>query len=260
MSCNFEQAVLTMYSEDFSAWYERWFDEDYLALYAHRDVKEAQDFVDILWASLELRPGISVADVPCGAGRHSLVFAQKGARVVGVDLSSIMLERAAEVAEVYSAQPLFVRGDMRRIPLAGEFDVVANIFSSLGYFDTEADNHAAFRELVRILAPGGVLIVDVINPRYLISNFISQTRKETRDGEMLERRELDTERKRVVKHIEIQHGNVIRKIHESVRLYDLQELESMAEAHGLEPIETWGDYDGSPFIPQSPRLIFFARK
>jgi len=249
-----------MTSDDFSEWYERWFDEDYLALYAHRDVKEAQDFVNVLWAALELRPGISVADVPCGAGRHSLVFAQKGARVVGVDLSSIMLERAAEEAESYAAEPLFVRGDIRKIPLAGEFDVVANIFSSLGYFDTEADNHAAFRELVRILAPGGVLIVDVINPRYLLSNFVAETRRETRDGEMMERRELDPERKRVVKHIEIQHGNVVRKIHESVRLYDLQELESMAGMYGLKAIETWGDYDGTPFLPQSPRLIFFARK
>jgi len=249
-----------MCAKEFSEWYERWFDEDYLALYAHRDVKEAQDFVDILWANLELRPGISVADVPCGAGRHSLMFAQKGARVVGVDLSIIMLARAQELAEMYVAQPLFVRGDMRRIPLAAEFDVVANVFSSLGYFDSEADNHAAFAELVRVVAPGGMLIVDVINPNYLRAHFIAQTRRETRDGEMMERRELDTERKRVIKHIEIQHGNVIRKISESVRLYEPLELEQMAEAHGLAPVEIWGDYDGTPFTSQSPRLILFARK
>lgn len=243
-----------------SEWYERWFDEDYLALYAHRDVKEAQDFVDTVWASLELRPGITVADVPCGAGRHSLVFAQKGARVFGVDLSSVMLERAAEVAEANSARPLFVRGDMRHIPLAAEFDVVVNIFSSLGYFETEADNLAAFAELAGILAPGGILILDVINPGYLRSHFITQTRRETRDGEMTERRELDVEHKRVIKHIEIQHGNVIRKIRESVRLYEPLELEHMAEEQGLSPVDVWGDYDGQPFTLQSPRLILFARK
>ncbi|HEY3296667.1 MAG TPA: class I SAM-dependent methyltransferase [bacterium] len=249
-----------MCAKESSEWYARWFDEDYLALYAHRDVKEAQDFVEIIWASLELRPGITVADVPCGAGRHSLAFAQKGARVIGVDLSSIMLARAEEVAEVYSLPPLFVRGDIRHLPLAAEYDVVANIFSSLGYFDSEADNHAAFSELVRILAPGGILILDVINPNYLRSHFIAHTHRETRDGEMSERRELDRERKRVIKHIEIQHGSVTRKISESVRLYESQELEQMAEDRGLSVVELWGDYDGKPFVPQSPRLILFARK
>jgi SAM-dependent methyltransferase len=249
-----------MCAKQFSEWYERWFDEDYLALYAHRDVKEAQDFVETVWASLELRPGIAVADVPCGAGRHSLAFAQKGAHVVGVDLSSIMLERAAEVAESSPVRPLYVRGDMRHIPLASEYDVVANIFSSLGYFETEADNHGAFAELVRILAPGGILILDVINPKYLQSHFIAQTHRETRDGEMIERRELDMKRKRVVKHIEIQHGNVIRKIRESVQLYEQPDLERLAEENGLLPLDFWGDYDASLFTSQSPRLIMLAKK
>ena len=259
-SCNLEELVLTMFAEEFSEWYERWFDEDYLALYAHRDMKEAAGFVENVWANLELRSGISVADVPCGAGRYSLVFAQKGARVVGVDLSGIMLARAAEVAEYNVMPPLFVRGDLRHIPLAAEFDVVANIFSSLGYFEKDSDNEAAFAELARILAPRGVLIVDVINPSYLRAHFVAETRRETRDGEMMERRELDTEHKRVIKHIGIQHGTVIRKIRESVRLYERQELEKMATDAGLEPMDFWGNYDGEPFTSQSPRLILFARK
>jgi len=249
-----------MCATEVSEWYEGWFDEDYLALYAHRDVKEAQDFVDMIWSRLKLRPGMLVADVPCGAGRHSLAFAQKGARVAGVDLSIVMLARAAELAKGQSALPLYVRGDLRHTPLTPNFDVAASIFSSLGYFESETDNHAAFSELARIVAPGGTLILDVINPDYLRAHFIAGAMHKTRVGDVTEKRELDPEHKRVVKQIEIRHGQETRTIRESVRIYERPELEKMAEENKLRPIEFWGDYDGTTFAPRSPRLIMLARK
>jgi SAM-dependent methyltransferase len=245
---------------DSTEWYARWFDEDYLALYAHRDSQEAQRFVDTLWANLELLPGMLVADVPCGAGRHSMAFAERGATVIGLDLSMIMLGRAEEAADSMKTKPLFVRGDMRRLPLDDSFHVVANIFSSIGYFEKESDNRTVFAELTRILAPGGILIIDVINPEYLREHFVAETRRSTPDGELLETREIDPHSNRIIKHIKIRHGLVEREIRESVRLYEQEQLSRLAEDHGLRPVEFWGDYDGSGFESHSPRLILFAKK
>jgi SAM-dependent methyltransferase len=249
-----------MTPRDSTEWYERWFDEDYLALYAHRDAQEAQSFVENLWANLELHPGMLVADVPCGAGRHSMAFADQGARVVGVDLSTVMLSRAEETADRLKTRPLFVRGDLRNLPLQAEFDLVANIFTSLGYFSGETDNNAAFAELARILVPGGILVLDVINPGFLRDHFVAETSRATPDGLVTERRELDRGLNRVIKHIHIQNGRIERDIHESIRLYEEQDLARLAEEHDLTPVEYWGDYDGSPFSDDSPRLILFARK
>ena len=249
-----------MTTPDSMEWYERWFDEDYLALYAHRDSREAQRFVDNLWANLELRPGILVADVPCGAGRHSLAFAERGARVVGMDLSTIMLGRAEEQAEGLKTRPLFVRGDLRRLPMTSGFQVVVNIFTSIGYFATEFENRAAFSELARIIGPGGILVLDVINPAYLRANFVADTQRRTADGSVSERRELEAGNVRVHKHIVIRHGKVEREIRESVRLYTQDDLSELAEDNGLHTVEFWGDYDGQPFAQDSPRLILFARK
>ena len=241
-------------------WFEEWFDEDYLALYAHRDPAEARRLVDALWSALDLAPGVRVADVPCGAGRHSLAFAERGARVTGVDLSPLMLRCAAEACRSLPVPPSFVRGDLRRVPLTGGFQLVVNIFSSIGYFEDEAGNRVAFAELARLLAPGGVLVMDVIHPAHLRKHFVAETRRELPDGEVHERRELDEPRGRVIKHITIRRGHFERLIYESVRLYERDELAGMAEACKLVPFAFWGDYGGEPFASDSPRLILLARK
>jgi SAM-dependent methyltransferase len=241
-------------------WFEEWFDEDYLALYAHRDPVEARRFVGALWAGLDLIPGVRVADVPCGAGRHSLAFAERGAQVAGVDLSPLMLKRAAEACRELSMPPLFVRADLRSVPLSGGFQVVVNIFSSIGYFEDEAANRAAFAELARLLLPGGVLVMDVIHPAYLRAHFVAETRRELPEGEISERRELDERRKRVIKHIIIRRGHFERVIYESVRLYDQDELANLAEECNLAPFAFWGDYGGEAFTSESPRLILLAKK
>ncbi|MFZ5432993.1 MAG: class I SAM-dependent methyltransferase [Calditrichota bacterium] len=241
-------------------WYQQWFDEDYLALYAHRDEAEARQFVNVLWSALELYPGVRVADVPCGAGRHSQAFAARQAQVVGMDLSPAMLNRAQENLDKDQRSPWFVRGDIRQIPLAGGFHVVTNIFTSIGYFKDEADNQKAFAELGRLLAPGGVLVLDVVNPDYLREHFVAETFQRTCDIEVSELRELNLETKRVYKQIRIQHGGAMRMIHESVRLYSREELVKITGENGLTPMGFWGDYDGTEFEFDSPRLILFAKK
>jgi SAM-dependent methyltransferase len=246
-------------SQHSSDWFDDWFDEDYLALYEHRDLAEARRFVSVLWSALDLAPGVRVADVPCGAGRHSLAFAERGARVAGVDLSPVMLKRAADECRECPRPPFFVRGDMRRVPLASGFQLVANIFSSIGYFEDEVRNRAAFSELVRLLAPGGVLVIDVIHPAFLRAHFVAEASRKLPDGEVHERRELDEARRRVIKQITIRRSNCERMIHESVRLYERAELSDMARACKLDPFAFWGDYNGAAFTSESPRLILLAR-
>jgi SAM-dependent methyltransferase len=249
-----------MSNSESTDWYQKWFDEDYLALYVHRDDTEARRFVNAIWESLELGPGAPVADVPCGAGRHCLAFADHGARVVGVDLSLVMLGRAGETFLEHKNPAQLVRGDLRNLPLASGFEVVANVFSSIGYFDDEADNRRSFAELARLLAPEGILIVDVINPAFLRANFVPESWRETPRGDIMEWRELDAERGRVTKRVQIRHGSAVRMIHESVRLYDQSELLELAGSENLTPMDFWGDYDGGEFTSHSPRLIMFARR
>jgi len=93
-----------------------------------------------------------VLDVPCGSGRHARALAAEGLDVVGLDLQE---------GPLAALRPLPVAvADMRALPLApAGFDLVLNLWNSLGYFLEEAEDLAALREFRRVLRPGGLALV-----------------------------------------------------------------------------------------------------
>lgn len=106
-------------------------------------------------------PPARVLDAGCGTGRHLLPLAQVGYRAVGVDVSDGMLHRAREVLTAAGVSAGLVRGDLRTLPFAGEFDAALCLESPLAYLHEDADLAAALGELRRCLVTGARLIVDV---------------------------------------------------------------------------------------------------
>ena len=96
-------------------------------------------------------------DAACGTGRHAQHLTGLGHRVLGVDLSPDMLARAR--ARVPQAE--FKTGDLRELPAQeGSFDLIV-CGLALAHLP-ELDQPA--RELARVLAPGGRLVVSVLHP------------------------------------------------------------------------------------------------
>ena len=71
------------------------FDELYLRTYARldRDVDDEEEALGAV-ALAGVEPGADVLDAPCGYGRHSIMLARAGYRVVGVDRSPVLLDEA----------------------------------------------------------------------------------------------------------------------------------------------------------------------
>ena len=65
---------------------------------------------------------------------------------------------------------------------------------------------------------------------------------------------------RIEKEIEVRREGSTEIFRESVRAYGTDELADLFCRAGLPVESTWGDFDGSPAGPDSPRLIVLARK
>lgn len=106
-----------------------------------------------------LQPGDIVADIACGTGDLSMAFQKGGAaRVVGIDFTVPMLGVADEKRTITPGKaPLtYQAGDAMRLPLADESaDVVSIAFG----IRNVADPAKAMAEFVRVLRPGGRVIV-----------------------------------------------------------------------------------------------------
>jgi SAM-dependent methyltransferase len=109
--------------------------------------------------------GKDVLCLACGGGRQSAAFALLGARVTVFDLSEDQLRRDEEAAAHYGLDIRTRQGDMRDLSCFAEsaFDIVYHAYS-LGFVP---DARAVFRQVARVIRPGGLYHFHCANPFYL---------------------------------------------------------------------------------------------
>jgi SAM-dependent methyltransferase len=238
-------------------WYESWFDSPYYhILYEHRDATEARQLIDRLLDFLQPPPGAQVLDVACGRGRHAVYLNSKGFDVTGFDLSeqNIAFDRRFESPTLH-----FFIHDMRRIFRRDAFDVVLNLFSSFGYFETEQEHADALASHGAALRSGGRLVLDYMNSDY-IAGCMKEHESKTVEGITFHISRC-LEKEFVVKSIAFTAGGRPQRFAEKLRLFSLDDFERMLGQTGLRLERVFGNYRLEPFAAQtSERMILVAAK
>jgi SAM-dependent methyltransferase len=116
------------------------------------------------WTLGRIEPGTIVLDLGCGAGTDLLIAAQMTGptgRVIGVDMTSAMLQRARESAGAMGLDDVELHETLiESLPLE---DASVDVVISNGVIDLLPDKDAVLDEIDRVLRPGGRLqLADVV--------------------------------------------------------------------------------------------------
>ncbi|MFQ5988604.1 MAG: methyltransferase domain-containing protein [Candidatus Methylomirabilales bacterium] len=123
-----------------------------------------------------LQPGEVVVDLGCGAGMDVFLAANevgRSGRVVGIDMTPPMLQRARiNAASSDYTHVEWLQADIERLPLGSG---VADVVMSNCVINLAPDKAAVYREIYRVLKPGGrFAVADIVleGPRALISQAV----------------------------------------------------------------------------------------
>jgi len=126
---------------------------------------------------------LRILDLACGTGGHCLELAKLGYKVVGLDISPTMLEKARNKFSKLGIHGSFVHGDMTEThstlinaEIALPFDAVICMGSSFAHMLDDERSNETLENVQRVLKQGGLFILQVSNAGQLRDDRIRQLR------------------------------------------------------------------------------------
>ncbi len=241
-------------------WFIEWFNtEEYLKVYKYRNENDAECHIRFLLSQIILPTNASILDIACGSGRHSILLAKRGYKVTGVDLSKRLLIEANLAAQRENLNIEFIEADIRNFNSDKKFDLVLNLFTSFGYFETDEENFLLFQKAYALLNSGSYFVFDYFNKTYLINNLVPYSEESDGNYSILQERKIVDDR--VIKRINIRKNGSSKIYFESVKLYDSKLLICKLKQIGFEIVKLFGDFSGKDYEENSsPRFIAICKK
>lgn len=236
-------------------WFESWFDTTYYhVLYKDRDYAEAQLFMENITQYLNLPEHAKILDLACGKGRHSIYLNQIGYDVTGADLS----KNSIEIAKLSENSKLHFNVHDMREPFQEKFDLVLNLFTSFGYFDSELDNLKTLIAIKESLTDDGFAVIDFMNVDFVLRNLVKNETKTVDSIDFNMHRKFDEGY--ISKEISFVDNGQNFLFTEKVKALTLANFEQLMDQAGIYLLDIFGDYKLNKFDKnRSERLIMIFK-
>jgi SAM-dependent methyltransferase len=155
----------------------------YDALMSEVDYRGWAFYITEILSKQGIGPPARLLDLACGTGTVTLLLAEAGFRMTGLDLSDRMLEMARSKAEAKRARIDWRLGDMRRFELEEPLDAAICLFDSVNYLTEESDLVDCFSCVKKALRSGGIFLFDMNTIHDLSANWGNGT-KVRQDGDV----------------------------------------------------------------------------
>jgi SAM-dependent methyltransferase len=222
------------------------------------------------WLELAQQQGSPILELGCGSGRVLLPLAEAGYHLYGLDKDEAMLALLSEQIRPHLRDRItLILGDMTSFQIPQRFALIilpCNTFSSLG----SSERRATLQQVHNHLAQQGLFAVSLPNPQVLrrlprrAEAEVEEHFPHPLDGQPVQ---VSSSWERTSQHFVLfwhydhllPDGRVERyTIHVCHSLEPAEVYFAEIEATGLSIVERFGDFDKTPYSPESPFLILTA--
>jgi len=214
-----------------------------------------------------------VLECGCGTGRVAIPLARAGANVVGIDINEKMLAIAREKLSMESPEVQLrvklAKADMRSFTLEERFSLCVIPFSTFLHMLSVEDQEACLSTISKHLLTNGRLIVSVFNPDLSRPQNVVRLDKTKQVGDKLVMRfyaqSFDFPNQITFGHYIYDFvksdGSVKRLLVPfKIRYVFYDEMCQLLKRTGYEIECVYGDEKKDPYEPNSPLMVFIARK
>lgn len=174
--------------------------------------------------------GGSALELGLGTGRTALALRDHCSHLVGIESSSAMLDRFA--MKNGADEVRVIKGDFSSVRLEERFDLIFALVNTLALLETRALQSRCLSNVREMLSEAGVFVVETFDPSACVA-----------DG-------ADDERAVSYKH-QVRTPKGLRQYEARLLSLNVNTLDSLAQATGLELRTRWANWLGAPYTPLS---------
>lgn len=233
----------------------------YDELMNHINYKEIADYIEKIF-SKNKAPITNILDLGCGTGTIAYEFAQRGYKVTGIDISTDMLDVAAQKS---NGKVTYLCQDMTKLELNSCYDAFICMFDCLNYITNYNDLKKIFKSAAKYLKEDGIFIFD-INTAYKLAHTLGENTFTFSEDNLtyIWENEYESKSKQCNFYLTffVKEGEMFRKYEEQhiERAYTIEQIEKAAEQAGFKIKAKYKDYTFTRGNEECERVTFVACK